>query len=65
MKFTESELKNLEEHPDALRAAADYNDMQETQADAMGMDSCAEHHKARRIELTKEADRIQNEWTGI
>jgi hypothetical protein len=64
MKFTEQELKNLEEHPDALRAAADYNDIQESQSDAMGMDSCAEYHRARRIELNNEATRIEAEWTA-
>lgn len=63
-KFTEYELKALETHPDALRAAADYNDSQESEADAQGYDSCAEHHRARRIELAAEADRIEREWTG-
>jgi hypothetical protein len=28
------------------------------------MDSCAEYHKARRHELTIEAQRIEEEWTG-
>lgn len=64
-KFTEHELKALEEHPDALRAAADYNDSRESEADAVGADSCAEYHKARRVELTREADRIEAGWNGV
>lgn len=63
-KFTEHELKWMENHPDALHCAADYNDQQESQADAMGADSSAQHHRARRLELQREADRIQNDWTG-
>lgn len=63
-KFTEHELNVLEGHPDALRAAADYNDSQESEADSMGADSCAEYHKVRRVELNREADRIENSWTG-
>lgn len=64
-KFTEHELKVLERHPDALRAAADYNDSQESEADSVGADSCAEYHKARRVELNQEADRIEAGWNGV
>lgn len=59
IKFTEHELKALEQHPDALRAAADYNDNQESEADAAGFDSFAQHHRARRLELAAEAIRIE------
>lgn len=63
-KFTAAEINVVEHHPDALHAVADYHDEQESQADAMGMDSSAQHHRARRLELQREADRIQNDWTG-
>lgn len=63
-KFTEHELKFLEESPDALRAVADYNDLKESEADSMGASSCAEHHRARRHELTREATRIENGWNA-
>jgi hypothetical protein len=63
-KFTEHELKWLEGHSEALRLVAEYNDAQESQADSMGADSCAEHHKARRQELVREAQRIEEKWTG-
>lgn len=61
MKFTPYELAALEKHPDALRAAADYNDSQESEADACGADSSAEYHRARRLELVAEAERIEKE----
>jgi len=64
VKFTKGEQAYLEGHPEAMRLAAEYNDQQESESDAMGMDSCAEHHKARRHELTREAQRIEEEWTG-
>lgn len=63
-KFTDAEINVVEHHPDALRALADYHDGQESQADAMGMGSSAEHHRARRIELEREAALIEDEWTG-
>lgn len=64
VKFTDAELNVAEHHPAALRAVADYHDEQESQSDSMGMDSCAEHHKARRQELQREADQIENDWNG-
>lgn len=63
-KFTEHELKALERHPEALRLVADYNDNQESEADAQGYDECAAYHKARRIKLRDEANRIEEQHTG-
>lgn len=63
-KFTEHELTFLETSPDALRSVADYNDLKESESDAMGESSCAEHHKARRHELTREAERIEAGWNA-
>jgi hypothetical protein len=55
VKFTDHELLSLEVNPEALEAAADYNDVREAEADAMDVGNCAEYHKNRAHELRLEA----------
>ena len=64
MKFTESEIKALEGHPDALRALADWHSVKETEADSIGPElaDCVSHHEKRRIELCAEATRIEADY---
>lgn len=60
IKFTDSEIKALEGHPDALRALADWHSVKETEADSIGpeLSDCVEHHAKRYNELRTEAARI-------
>lgn len=58
MKLEAYELEVLSKNSTALRELADHHDMMETEADAQGYNSQAEHHKARAHELRQEADRI-------
>ena len=58
MKLEVYELDLLSNNPTALRELADHHDVTETEADAQGYNSAAEHHKARAYELRQEADRI-------
>ena len=64
IKFTESEIKALEGHPDALRALADWHSVRETEADSIGPEfsDCVAHHEARRNELQNEAARIEADY---
>lgn len=58
MKLEVYEVKVLAKNSTALRELADHHDVIETEADAQGYNSQAEHHKARAHELRQEADRI-------
>ncbi len=64
IKFTESEIKALESHPDALRVLADWHSVKETEADSIGPEfaECVNHHEARREELRSEAARIEADY---
>lgn len=65
IKFTDGEIKALENHPDALRVLADWHSVKETEADAIGgpeMADCVSHHSDRRDELRAEADKIEADY---
>ena len=64
MKLEPAELEWCAIDPWALRAIADHHDYLESQADAMGASSSAEYHRARRIELHAEANRLEEGLTG-
>lgn len=58
MELEAYEIKELSKNSTALRELADHHDVIETEADAQGYNSAAEHHKARAHELRQEAERI-------
>ena len=59
IKFTEYEIKALQESPEALQALADWHEWQLTMADAIGdFDKCVEFHSKRKKEILEERDRL-------
>jgi hypothetical protein len=60
-EFTKEELREILTSPAAFDIAADYNDEQESLSDSQGMNSCAEHHKARRYVLKQIEQKILEE----
>lgn len=60
IKFTETEVKYLEGHPDCLRLLAIYHDIQQTMADACGAECYG--NEIRMKELEAEAKRIEESW---
>lgn len=50
--FSQAELAFMAKSPEALEALIDWHDFQESCADGMDMPGSAEHHRARRLELT-------------
>lgn len=58
IKLTESEIKELLEHPASLQVLIDYHDLQSTEAGAMGYDESAEFHDKRGKELMAEYARV-------
>lgn len=62
IKFTENEIAHLEGCPEAIRMAADYNDLQETMGEPMGFD--CQFNRSRRILLNTAADELQAQFEG-
>lgn len=60
--LTDYELRKINQIPDALRAIADYHDMQSTLASGMDMPESESHHAFRSKVLRNEADRIDRFW---
>jgi hypothetical protein len=59
--LTSRELEKLQILPDALRALADWHDLQATLADGMDMPGCVVLHDERKAKIRAEADRIERE----
>ena len=57
--FAKREVKHLQENPDAIRIVADYHDINETMAEAMGATNSTRHHRDRRIQLNHAADKLE------